>query len=406
MLAALVSYVGGANLDFVVVSCTVVCTALCFTCQRYKWKTQDVLVLSLIGYMLVSLGFSDYPVYLWYLGIKGQIVPMLFFFLGSGALFVDNRMMEKMRGPIMFAMVVGLLLYFFPPGWYLAKRTAELSADAAEMTVYECTRLSSFWPWSYAMGYGSLFFLMYYARDFFKDRMRLADVACFTVAFAVLFFAQQRVSIAFMPIYLGILVVWGRFRHKGRLLWILLTTVVFSGGIYLWMINYADSGFVDYVLKRSVDSDDNMVSERFKMFAHAFNPSWFGEGFGKYGHAAYFVYDMKTICDCEYMRLVNELGFIGTSLFALVYMRAVMTAFKYIKYYMFEFAILLFFLLAMIGATPLENGPMQPFLLWYCMGRVYNSRLRITPPLQLWIANLVGRVRCLYRRSALIPCAV
>lgn len=380
VLAALIMFIGGRDLSFIVAVVTVACAIFGFSWQHYQWKSQDALILLLIAYMLLSVFFSDYPVYLWYLDIKSQLVPMLFFFLGSGALFTDNKMLEKMKWPIMFAMVVGLLLYFFQPAWYMARRTEGMAVDATESAFYERTRLSSFWPWSYAMGYASLIFLMYYSRHFFRDKLRKLDVLCFAVALAVLFFAQQRAAMVFFPIYLAILIVWGNYRHKSRLWWLLVIVLAFSAGIYWWLVNYADSGFVEYVLNRTTDSDENIVAQRFDMFANIFHISWFGEGLGKYGHGALYLHKMKTICDCEYMRLINEIGIIGTFIFAALYLRSVLTAFKYIQYYMFEFSVLLFFLVAMIGATPLENGSMQPFLLWYCMGRVNNKKLRFTPP--------------------------
>ena len=141
------------------------------------------------------------------------------------------------------------------------------------------------------------------------------------------------------------------------------------------MLNYADTDLIDYVLSRSVQSDENIMNQRVQMFGDFWNVSFCGEGLGKYGHAA-LIYNKPSITDCEYIRLMAELGIMGCVILFIIYLKSILRAFVHRKTLFFEFCIISFFLASMIGATPLENQSMQPFLFWFCMGRI-NSPILI-----------------------------
>lgn len=357
----------------------ILCVLLSLQAKPMEWGWQDVLIVIFILYQVVSCAFSNYPIAIWYYGIKGQVMPILFYFLGRNMMFADNKMLENMKNPMMFAMTVGLILYFWAPSWYIARRTAQLMADASENSYFEHTRLSSFWPWSYTMGYGSLYFIMYYFKDFFADKIKKQTFICLLVAALVLFFAQQRASLGFGVLFFLFITVFGRYQNRKRLVYIWCFIGICVLGITYYLLNYADAAFLEYVLNRSVDSDENLVNQRFQMFSSFWKVTLLGDGVGRYGHSVLH-YNMKSITDCEYIRLMCELGIVGCTILGIIFIRALWKAARHIKYYMFEFCILAFFLVAMIGATPLENTSMQPFLLWYCIGRIFNSRLLKFPP--------------------------
>lgn len=354
---------------------TLLVAVVLFSKRLVTLNSADQLFFLLMAYFLISFIFSSYPFRLYYLGVRSQIIPMLFFFIGKSKFFVNDKFLIKMKKPMMIAMLAGLVLYFWAPSWYIEKRMASLTVDATEKSFFEATRLSSFWPWSYMMGYSSLYFIMYFIKDLFKKQVSYITYFCFAVAFAVLFFAQQRVSIAFFPIFLLLASRYGRFANIGRLkyVWGACALLVVAVGVFL--VYYADEALLTYILERSIDSEENIVDQRFEMFQDWVNFPLFGDGLGRYGHFAIYLFDKPAIADCEYIRLINEIGIIGCSLFGMLYLMAMVRAFKYIKYYLFEFSVLLFLLAAMIGATPLENSSMQNYLLWYCMGRIFNSNV-------------------------------
>ena len=374
VLLAFMSFLGLPDMYFIIILCMVALTLVSLQNYPLKWNSMDGLVVLFMTYLLLSFFFSNYRLSIWYYGVKSQMIPMLFYFIGRNRLFEDNKFLERMRIPMLIAMVVGLLLYFWAPDWYMARRTAGLAEDSSLNAFHEVTRLSSFWPWSYAMGFGSLFYFMYYSKDFFLQKVDYKKIGYLIIAVLTLFFAQQRVSIAFFCLYLVYMTVFANRRYRKRLFYLWGFMFLAAIGIYVFMINYADGSFVEYVLNRSTDSDSNIVVDRFGLFADLWHVSMLGDGLGRYGHMV-LMYNMRSITDCEYIRLMAELGIIGCSIFALIYYKALRKAFHHRKIFMFEMMVVLFYLVAMIGATPLENDSMQPFLFWYCIGRIANGEL-------------------------------
>lgn len=368
VLLALETYIGFPDLYSLVVILLFFSTFVSANNKPLKWHKMDALVTIFIVYQLISYLFSDYDLYIYYLGIKAQIVPILFYFIGRNIIFSDNEFLNRMKKPMMFAFIVGLILYFWSPGWYISKKIVNLTDTTNTRAFYEMTRLSSFWPWSYAMGYGALYFIMYYTKDVVK-KASFWSCFCLITAVLVLFFAQQRISIVFFLLYLVIVSIYGKLSKKILTsFWLLVAVLILA--ILFWFFNYADTDFVDYVMNRSVDSDDNIIEQRFELFKSFWKISFFGEGLGKYGHAVYWLKNQFSVTDCEYIRFMAELGIAGCFIFFLISLKSLLKAFKYRKYFLFEFCILLFFLIAMIGATPFENSSMQPFLFWYCLGRI------------------------------------
>lgn len=334
----------------------------------------DRLILFYLLYQLLTCVFGGGElIYRWWLTSKIQIVSMAFYFLGRYKIDEVEDFFNNMKFPMLFAMAIGLVLYFWSPSWYIERRTAGLSADSSMDAFYESTRLSSFWPWSYTMGYGSLFYFMFFYKKL-NDRINLSNVMIITVSLLTLFFAQQRVSIAFLLVFLGMVIFFNPYGKRKITYYILFAISVIAILILVYLFYFADSGLLDYILNRSVDKEDNIVDERFALFSHFFNVSFFGTGTGSCGHAAYFATG-SGITDCDYIRLFVELGIFGSFVLLLIFLLSIIRALRYYKIYFFELSVILFYLAAMIGATPFENYSMQPFLFWLCVGRLYNDSI-------------------------------
>lgn len=375
VLLAIVSFVGftkGSSIENML--STIFVVAYLIT-RKVRFKYCDILFLTFFFYQIVSLAFSSYPVYFWYVSVKSQIIPMMFYFIGRYMKKGELEMVSRMKVPMVFAMIVGLILYFWSPGWYIEKRLSGLSANASVTTIYESTRLSSFWPWSYAMGYGALFYIMYHMKELFEDKVKLTNIVCIVIAFLVLFFAQQRVSIAFFMVFLGLVTFFNPYNNRKRVLFIWIFLIAVSSLVFYILINHMDSELLDYIKKRSVDNDDDLVGDRFGMYSYFLKVSLLGDGMGRYGHSAFYLTG-KGVTDCEYIRILAELGIVGCAFLAMIFIKALRIGYSYIKTYFFEFCVVAFYLAAMIGATPFENYSMQPFLFWFCVGRIFNSELR------------------------------
>ena len=142
----------------VVVIATVICA------QNIKFEQLDFFVVLYIIYNLITGIVGSLPDRLFYLGVRSEIIPICFYFIARSEQFKNEDFFLNMRRPLLFAMACGLFFYFVQPSFYVQFKVNDLwstmNIDATEISgylLYEVSRLSSFWPHSYFMGYASLF---------------------------------------------------------------------------------------------------------------------------------------------------------------------------------------------------------------------------------------------------------
>lgn len=366
---------GMRDFSFVLILATIYVTAI--SLKSIHWKDIDTIVLIFILYSLLSFLFSDYDFSLYYYGIKLQIIPILFYYIARGKYFKDNSFFDNIKLPLILVYISAILLYFFPPSWYLEFKLANIGENVSEYILHEYTRMSSFWSHPYFVGYSSAIFIVYMLDKIIRsDIIRVNDLCYIILAVFCLFFSQMRVCIAFVFLYYLYITIYS-FRHKLKIRklffkgwWLLLILTILISFI---IVNYLDSSFIEYIKDRSINSEENFVLKRFEQFAEFIKRiSFLGEGLGKYGHSA-IAMNKPCIADCEYIRIPVELGIIGSLLFFIIIIHSLIRGLSKIKLYRLEVFIILFFLLTMIGAAPLEMTVQQPFILWFCIGHLMNK---------------------------------
>ena len=263
---------GAKDVSSVLILCVAAATLICMSTIR--WKLFDGLVFTFLMYSLVSYFFVEftYPLRLYYLGIRSQIVPILFYFIARSDKFKMDEFFENFRRPLFFAMICGVYFYFFQPYFYVSYKAEVIwnnfDSDVRYLSgklLYEFTRMSSFWPHSYFIGYSSLFLFMYSTKKIVLDNCyRKFDLFCFALSFFCLFFAQQRVSIAFCVVFLVLLTLYASLKKlpSRNLLYLLWVGAFFFGaGIFFIVMNYLDVDFVEYVLNRTVNYEGSLVGD-------------------------------------------------------------------------------------------------------------------------------------------------
>ena len=375
---------GFRDVSFVLILVVVGTVLVSYSSIRWKWF--DGVVFVYLLYSLVSYFFVEYAYSfrLYYLGIRAQIIPLLFYFIARSKHFKTDAFFENFRQPLFFAMLCGVYFYFFQPYFYVSYKADVIwnnfdsnVNDLSGKLLYEFTRMSSFWPHSYFIGYSSLFLFMYAAKKIVVDNCyRKFDLACFALSFFCLFFAQQRVSIAFGVLFLVALTFYATMKKlpARNLLYMLWGgTIVFGIGIFFIVMNYLDVDFIEYILNRSVNYEGSLVGDRFALFDTFFKDiSFFGSGLGRYGHGAVEEGYMG-IPDSDYIRVAAELGIFGLVLLLGICLYTLSCGLKIFKYAFFEFCTLCFCLVAMIGAAVWELGTLQPFLYWFCIGHIQSK---------------------------------
>lgn len=347
--------------------------------RTIKIKPIDMLVILYIfysssTYLWSNVAFDEYLNG----GIKSQLLPMAFYFIARSPLYKNNAMLYNMRIPLLFAFISALLLYFWQPSWYMEFRTKDMEIGNSSHSWFEHTRLSGFWGWSYVLGYAALFYIMFELKRKFIDKENVQNfLFSMIVAFLVLFFAQQRVSIAYSLLFLVLLmfvVSKNKVNFVKSLTILMLGVGVLAVGIYIIISNYMDPKFLEYVLNRSVESDSNIVADRFSMFdSHITSIPLFGKGLGSYSHYVISKLGKEGISDCDYIRLPNEIGLVGFFNLTLIIVGILIMGIKNVRKNFFEVNVVLFLLCSMIGAAPLEAWTLHPFMYWYCMGRIVSN---------------------------------
>ena len=129
--------------------------------------------------------------------------------------------------------------------------------------------------------------------------------------------------------------------------------------------------YIDFILNRSVNQEGNMVEDRIELFSkHIETITFWGTGLGRYSHNV-MEFGYESITDCEYIRTPNELGIFGTAFFLFIAgLSLIKSWFNNKSLVTFEIMCVCFYLVAMIGATPLEGPGQQPYMMWYCLGKM------------------------------------
>lgn len=361
-----------------------------FVCVRclssIKWNLFDGFVFLYMFYCLCSYFIATYTYEsrLYYLGIRAEIIPILFYFIARSKKFESDDFFENTRNPLIVAMLFGLYFYFFMPAFYMSYKINvvwnTLNARVSDLSghlLYEMTRLSSFWPHSYFIGYSSLFLFMYMMKKIVVDNVyNKKDLIALFLSFFCLFFSQQRVSIAFCLLFFFGLTVYVTIKKLETrvILYALWFIAVVAGiGIFLLVSTFLDVDFVEYILNRSVNYQGNMVGDRFDMFSFfSERLSFFGGGLGRYGHGANEL-GYSSIPDCDYIRIPAQFGFLGLGMLMSICIYSISTGIRIFKYAFFEVCCLCFCLVAMLGAAPWELGTLQPFMYWFCIGHIHNK---------------------------------
>lgn len=345
-----------------------------------KWKSLDYLVLTWLLYCLFTTIWTPVKSLAYY-AVKLEIIPILFYFIARGKYCGDDAFLRNMRIPLLFAFVSALFLFAFPPSWYVAYKTEGLEGISTSHAFFERTRLSGFWPWSYFIGYSTLFFIMWEVsgKVFRGENKRFFSIGIL-VALLCLFLAQQRASILGLLVFIVLVIVFRPRGKKGQFafVWpILFAVIVGAVLLYFFLTQYFDIGYLEYIIERSTgDSSDHLerVSERFSLFdSFVKRISFFGLGIGYVGHPA-FDSGLEAVTDCDYIRIPTEYGILGAIILFTILISALLQGFKHIRHNFFYVSVLVFLFISMIGAAPLELTALGTYLYWYCIGRIADGR--------------------------------
>lgn len=343
---------------------------------------EDILLLLFLVYVLSTFLFSSYPLAVFVYNIRAVLIPVLGYFIAKTRNSLKNELYKGEYIPIYVSVIVGLALFILNPPFYwdFKCRTSSYADldNLGECTDYfELTRFSSFWAHSYCISTLSLFLSLLMLTQMIKRKtISFANIVGFFLLLFVLLIAQQRVHIAFYFLSLFICSVYTFFKEReslgsiGKLLGLYLLSLFL---IFALVYVVLGQEFIDYVFDRTFGykGDDGIVSDRFATFSEFVSEiSLFGSGFGKFSHGALYVASMPAITDCDYLKLPCEIGIFGTIVFLVIIGKGLLYGFCNFNELKYESLILLFYPIAMVGASPFASQYYLPVMFWYCLGSV------------------------------------
>ena len=275
----------------------------------------DLLMICIFISIVISWIINDFP----YKGILvfrfiiTQGAFMTAYYIGKNLLVEESyRVFYNALLPSFVCAILGLILYVYQPGWYMAQVKNPLSLEAL--------RLRSIFPSPYTCTYLSFFLISYLLAGNFKlipnlriDLSNKIIVVLYFIFIVLLLFGMMRAPIVGVLISVGLAVFHSLLiNHQVKPL---LTAIIFSFLFCAvgWLIldKCMDVESRDFLIKKFVvatDKDSDFLESRAQLFVA--EETLFGDGAGR--HAIYSDdYQEFVIADTCYQRLKQEVGAVG-----------------------------------------------------------------------------------------------
>lgn len=358
-----------------------------------KGNSGNPLAKLVFGFILYGLAsgmlflFHEVPFVSFVIEVDKYLCAMAFFFIGGDRNNTGDDYEKYFLWACLVCFLVGFYLYFFPPPWYSRRLVAMRAlrwykSAASEFTIVDYSRFSSFWGSSYSMSFLGMTalgfsFLEIEIGSTRRDRL-LGCLGVFACWLACIL-SQERIAMACSTLTIGVhLLYTGIVARKQFALW--LATGIGVAVLTLASLDPESLGgrfsVVSEQLQRRAEgmSFDTAMSTRTYQYEKAlenWNSVWLGYGVGSasgYARSQQFM----GVNDGNYVKILYEQGVVGLTWFALILLGSLVQGIRHFRYFRFETGILVFFLLAAIGANAFCINALYVMPFWYALGRIWN----------------------------------
>ena len=337
----------------------------------------DIVVIIYLLYMILNGLMIDYNHHgeFLYRALLAHVFPVMCYFIGRYTQIDIGMYLEKMKWPILFAMICGIAFFYLRPSWYVAMKEMQIKEFANEMSISGVYRLSSFWGHPYILAYATFLYAVFITNKLVQGGLQRKEMY-FTffvnfVCFIVLLLAQLRVTIVLYALCIVYMIFFSKHEPSTKKVKkILAVSFCFICFAFMFLQIAADN--MDYITNHMLNlTEDNSMSDRFEHTAGGINTySLLGDGLGRYGFSAR-EHGMWAIVDHEFQCHLAELGYIGV---AILYVIILFSCIRCIRrpHLVVENSIILFFFVAMLGASVLSNAHQYNYIFWYTLGVVWS----------------------------------
>ena len=286
--------------------------------------------------------------------------------------------------PVLITAALGILFMFYEPSWY-ATRTNDFVTDFDE---FQAKRLRSIFSDGYIIMYYCGIVLIYeffvIAKGVHKKYVENSSaflsnssmhMILVIICFITIFMGMQRAVIvsALIAMFISLYYAFHYTTLKNsRGLIISLIVVVISSFISLGFMSDIQKGYYSATVLEMVDNSSELATERLIRNKSQKEYDFWGDGTGRHNMYADKYNKGTSMRDGEYNKLLTEQGYIGAFLYGLFAFCALLKCFNNFRGLGFEFAMLVFLFVSMIGANSLSTYDKHPILFWMIFGQIAN----------------------------------
>lgn len=318
-------------------------------------------IFSVSGYL-----YNGIPIVAFIQDFSNQLLPMIFFFLPSSKSFNKEKYYNLLLNSIIFCIIVGLYFYIKKPSYYFDYLSRiEIFFVKDYYLLYP--RFNSFLG-STIMGSFSLIAMIISLYRVLRGQSHLFMYCLmYVISFFIAIITMQRSAMVLSIIifFYSLLISIYSPNKSNKYLYF----IYFLFGLLLaYNISKFDLSLLN-VLNQRLSAVNDVVNSRSDQWINTISSSSnliMGTGLGSVGHKA-LGYAKYVITDGSLFKIFAELGLIGFLLFGLIVFLCLKKAFKHVKFYIREIAIVFVFIIQSIGSNSLSFQQLLP-IFWISLG--------------------------------------
>lgn len=338
--------------------------------KKIRFNIFDAFVFAILIDDVVSWLINSYPYRstLAFRHILGPVAYMMVYFIGR-TLPAERvySVFERSMLPALLVSIVGIYCFFFPPSWYYGTMSDGLYAGL------EALRLHSIFSSPYQLAYMLAFLLSYILFRIFQYDESWKLYRWYVIVFVItMAFCMMRAPMAGVLIALAMSLLYTSIvRGKVKVMLYGIGGILIVCGILLVVLKSTNAEYVDFLIDKFdflSGEDDDFVERRYDLMEA--KVSILGDGAGRHNIWADDYVLGTSLRDGEYQKLLQEVGIVGRFLYVCFFVFAILKCMINYRSLLFEFSMISFLLISMIGACSLSTVDKSPMLFWLVIGRV------------------------------------
>lgn len=379
----------GIPLDilFIILSITLIIKGLHSKSER---RTHTAIYVWL-GYVLCSFllyAFYHVPIECYFDAMKISVFPILFYFWGKDTRDTSDIFYKSVMITSTVAMIIGFYLYIFTPDYYnqylvyKSMKSMMNRPDSIDLILHH-NRFSSFLESSYEVCFYAVSSMCMALAFLLNRRTHIKPIYLYVIVIVNLvasIICFQRIAMVVSVIYFVLFVFYG-YRINNNLLKklsVLTIGVLFIGTSFTFFTNERTVRIAEQFTERISEINFGYAMKartgQYEIVDLNSFDTILGKGMGSAGHSAR-AHGLKGVTDGEFVKMLLEHGFIGLFIFAFLIINSFVKSLENVRSNILEIFIVLFFLMACIGANALSMYFLTG-IFWFSLGRMNNKAYR------------------------------